>query len=183
MESDDSLAPVLALLRAGLLDEAAAASQNLAATDRAKHALAEGLIAQRRGDLARALSCTGRAVQLDIDDADALVALATIQLELGHPSFALIPAERASRLAPDRAEPYAVLAAAQQRLGRAEAALQAIRRAAVAAGMARGQVCATPDYRTIQADLAARLAKIQAGEKPAETKAGEKPAETKAPPV
>jgi tetratricopeptide (TPR) repeat protein len=154
MDAADSLQQATALLLAGKLDEAVAASAPLAATNRGKHALIEGLVAQRRGDRATALSCLGRAVQLDIDDVEALVALATLQLELGHPSFAMIPAERAGRTAPDRPESYAVLAAAQQRLGHMEAALETIRRGAVAKAAASGILCNLPGYREVEAELA-----------------------------
>src|ERR1700716_2869837 len=101
MDSPNPVAQAMALLQADRLDEAAAAIAPLAAIRRGKQALIDGLIAQRRGDLVRALALTGRAVQLDVDDPDALVALAAIQLALGHPSFALVPAARAAKLAPD----------------------------------------------------------------------------------
>jgi Flp pilus assembly protein TadD len=156
MDSSGGGAAALALVRADRLAEAEAAA--LAATDRGIAVLVEGAIAARRGDLVRALSLTGQAVQLGIDDAESLTALATVQLALGHPSFAVIPAERAVRLAPDRSESHAVLAAAYQRLGHGDRALDSIRRAAVAAAVASGATYDTPAFRVVKAELAEQRA-------------------------
>jgi len=132
-QADAEIQATLALLDAGRLAEAEAAIEPWAASHRPEAALLQGMIALRRGALDRALCLTGRAVQLDVDFPEALVALASVQLALGRPSFALVPAERAVRLAPDLANAHAILAAARERLGEGAAATADIKRAALAA--------------------------------------------------
>jgi Flp pilus assembly protein TadD len=157
LDGDAGISEALRLVRDGRLAEAEAALASLAAGPRAAAALLAGAVAYRRGDLERALSETGRAVQLALDDGEALTALAAIQLALGRPAFARQPAERAARLAADVAGGHAALAAAEQRQDRTDAAHAALSRAAVAAALAAGLTADSPRFRTIAAGLAARL--------------------------
>jgi tetratricopeptide (TPR) repeat protein len=159
LEGDADLAAALALVVEGQLDEAEAAIGRLAAEQRAAGALLLGAIASRRGDAAAALAATGRAVQLALDDGEALAALAATQLALGRPAFARPPAERAARLAADLAAGHAALAAAQQRAAATDQALASVRRAAVAAALL-GPVrmrADTPGFRAVARELGERL--------------------------
>lgn len=161
-ERDGAVGQAVELVRAGRLAEAEAAVAGLAAEQRAAAALLRGAVAARRGDLARALSETGRAVQLALDEGEALTALAAVQLALGQPGFARLPAERATRRAADFPPGHAALAAAEQRALDSDAALLAIRRAAVAAAVLGDVRADTPGFRAIAGELAERL--VQAGQ-------------------
>jgi|SRR6185437_9732806 len=151
------LAAAAGLVRAGRLAEAEAALAPLAAPAGAAASLLQGAVAARSGDLERALAGTGRAVQLALDEGEALAALATVQLALGRPAFARPPAERAARVAADVPPGHAALAAAQQRALDSDAALLAIRRAAVAAALLAGGRADTPDFRALAGEIADRL--------------------------
>jgi hypothetical protein len=147
------------LLRAGRLAEAEAALAlaTAAPAERAALALLRGALAARRGDLETALSETGRSVQLALEEGEGLVALAAVQLGLGRNGFARPPAERAGRIAADFAPGHAALAAAWQRSLEVDAALAAIRAAAVAAALHNGLRADTPGFRAVAAELGARL--------------------------
>ena len=165
LQADPSLGAALGLVREGRLEAAEEALAALPTSHRAAASLLAGSIAARRGDLARALSETGRAVQLALDDGAALAALASVQLALGRPAFARLPAQRAAKRAGDDAAGHAVLAAVAQRRGSAEGALMALRHAAVAAAVASGHAADTPDFRAIAASLAERLLQGEAAER------------------
>ena len=169
------LGAVAGLVRAGRLAEAEAALAPLAASAGAA-ALLRGAIAARRGALEEAVAATGRAVQLALDEGEALAALATVQLALGRPAFARPPAERAARLAADFPPGHAVLAAAQQRALDDGAALLSIRRAAVAAALLGGGRADTPGFRALAAELADRLRQAGQEERAGRVRAAAGPA-------
>ena len=160
-EVDAGLGAALELVRQGCQAEAEAALAPLADRHPAAAALLTGALAARRGDLERALSETGRAVQLALADGAALAALAAVQLALERPRFAVPPAARAARLGAEIAAGHAALAAAEQRLDRPDQAIAAIRRAAVAAALANGKSADTPGFRAVAAGLAERLTKAE----------------------